>query len=212
MSGIAASPSGLLTPVSVTIIRTDPLSDLPPGLSTAERVARFTKAIGLVLAPDIGNPDKFRLDVTRQQTHRVQYQASVHPVEQGVRITDHVRRVPDRFTFEGLIVDSPFIPFSPAGAIPLQLNRAHKQLTSLLAFAEDRVPLFVASSTKVYENMIITSIEWQRDVDSGSSIPIAIEMQEILIRLDIVGDPLIDETAAVLGGSTVNDAGSQVAS
>lgn len=213
MSSIGArSPGGLLGPTSVTIIRTDPLASLPPGLSTKERISRFVEAVALVTTPDPNaiNPDKFRLDVTMTQKHSEKYVATKHPVEQGVDITDHVRRLPDTLVFAGRIVDSPFLPFLPAGAVPLQLNRAHQQLQRLRDFAREREPLFIATSTKVYENAIITLVEWDRNPKSGSSIPVSIKVEEIQIRVDVVGEKLVEEAAAELGARPLTDGGQSV--
>jgi len=213
MSSIGArSPGGMLGPTSVTIIRIDPLSDLPPGLSTSERISRFVEAVALVTVPDplAVNPDKWRADVATKQKHSERYVVTKHPVEQGVDITDHVRRLSDTFSFSGLIVDSPFIPFSPAGAIPLQLNRAHQQLQRLRDFANEREPLFIASSTKVYESMILTLIDWDRNAESGSSIPVTVKAEEVRIRTDVVGDVLVDEAAAELGARPLTDGGQSV--
>ncbi len=213
MSSVGArAPGGLVGPTSVTIIRTDPLSSLPAGLSTQERISRFVKAVSLVTQPDPNNlnPDKWRADVAKTQKHVERYVATKHPVEQGVDITDHVRRLSDTFSFTGLIVDTPFIPFSPIGAVPLQLNRAQQQLTRLRAFADEREPLFVATSTKVYESLILTMVSWDRTKESGSAIPISIKGEEVRIRADVVGDVLVEEAAAELGARPLTDGGNSV--
>lgn len=212
MSAISARPGGLVGPTSVTIIRTDPLSSLPPGLSTAERVARFSKAIALltVVDPFSKNPDKWRADVATGQRHAERYVATQHPVEQGVDITDHVRRLPDTFDFTGLIVDTPFIPFGIAGATPLQGNRAQQQLQRLRDLADEREPLFIATSTKIYESMILLFVGWVRMPDSGSSIPVTIKAQQVQIRSDVVGDKLVEETVAELGARPLVDGGASV--
>lgn len=209
MSALSVRPGGLIGPTSVTIMRTDPLPNLPTTVALTERLKRFATVVATVTVPDpLGlNPDKFRADVATTQKHSERYVATKHPVEQGVDITDHVRRLTDVFTFTGFIVDSPFIPFSPAGATPLQLNRAHRQLQSLRDFANQREPLFVATSTKVYESMIILTLDWDRNEESGSSIPITLKMEEIHIRIDVVGDKLIVESANELGAGNQNDGG-----
>lgn len=209
MSDIGVRPGGLIGPTSVTIIRTDPLSSLPSGLATAERVARFAKAVALVTVPDPFslNPDKWRADVAMAQKHAEKYVSTDHPVEQGVDITDHVRRLPDILDFTGLIVDSPFIPFSPSGATPLQANRAHQQLQRLRDFANEREPLFIATSTKVYPNMVLLLVGWDRNPDSGSSIPVTIKAKQVRIQLSVVGDPIVVEDAKEVGADSLTDGG-----
>lgn len=212
MSALSVRPGGMVGPTSVTIMRTDPLPNLPTSVALAERLARFAKVVSLVTVPDpLGlNPDKWRADVATAQRHSERYVATQHPVEQGVDITDHVRRLPDAFDFTGLIVDSPFIPFSPSGATPLQESRAQQQLQRLRDFADQRQPVFIATSTKVYESMILLFVGWVRMPDSGSSIPVTIKAQEVQIRSDVVGDKLVDEQAAELGAGPLTDSGSSV--
>ena len=149
--GVTTGTGGIFGPTSVTIIRRDPLPNLPPGLSAGERLRRFTAAVALVSSP-LPNKDKWRADVAKSQSHARKMAITRNPVERGFDSTDHARRLPDVLSFSGIISDSPFLPLG----LPTFLNRAHDQWRKLNQFFEAREPVFVATSLRYYESMMIT--------------------------------------------------------
>lgn len=195
-------PTGVVGPSSVTIIKTDPLPRLPPGASAAARLARFSEAVALVSTP-FPAEGKWRADVALSQTHNRAVSLTELPVEQGVNITDHSRRTPDRLSFVGLISDS---PFSPLGFPPF-VKRSLDQLRKLEEFFEAREPVFVATSVKVYDSMIITSLAIDRAPETGDALQVSLQLQEIRIQNSILADALLDEAAAQLGAGAATDAG-----
>jgi len=49
-----------------------------------------------------------QLDATVSEEHRGQADTFKHPVEEGVQVTDHVQKVPNSFTIEGEVTETPF--------------------------------------------------------------------------------------------------------
>lgn len=49
------------------------------------------------------------LDATVQQTHTIASEATDHPVELGVNLTDHIRALPDEVNIRGIITDTPML-------------------------------------------------------------------------------------------------------
>lgn len=201
MSALTKGPSPSIK--SVTIIRQDALPAAGPAVQSSLRLARFAQSVALLVTPS-PVPDKFFTDVTTNQSHDLKWVMTKSPIENGSTITDHVRKVPDVLSITGIISDTPLFPPSPIVA-----NRAQREFQKLLSFAEAREPVFVATSLKIYPNMIITSIGASRDADSGGAIPVSIMMEEIQISSARTTQKLIDEAAAAAGALPVTNGGTQ---
>lgn len=201
MSAVTKGPSPSIR--SVTIIRQDALPDAGPAVQSALRLARFTSSVAVLVTP-LPTPDKFFTDVTTSQSHNFEWVATQNPVENGTTITDHVRRLPDVLTIEGLIVDTPLFP-----PVPIFTNRAQKEFQKLLSFADAREPVFVATSLRIYPDMIITRIGVSRDSSTGGAVPVSLTLQEIQISSANTVQALIDEAAAAAGALPVTNGGTQ---
>lgn len=189
---------------SVTIIRQDVLPDAGPAVQSGLRLARFAASVAVLVTP-IGTPDKFFTDVTHTQTHTFGWEVSKNPVESGGSITDHVRKLFLPFSFSGLITDTPLFP-----PIPFFVNRAQKEFAKLLSFAEERETVFVATSLKVYPEMIISEITVSRDASTGGSIPVSIVLVPAqFASANTAGAKLLDEAAASAGAVPATNGGTQ---
>lgn len=191
---------------SVTIIRQDPLPNAGPGVQALARQNRFLQSVA-VLVTDVSTPDKFKADVSESQTHDFGMAVTANPVENGSFITDHVRRLQNVLSFSGLITDTPLtlIP------VPIQANRAHREWTKLLAIFNEREPVFVATSLRVYPSMIIEQLTVHRTPDSGGSIPISMTLREIQIASLATNIPLTDQGAAGAGALPLDSGGTLAA-
>jgi len=191
---------------SVTIIRSDPLPAAGAAIQQAARATRFIAAIGLLLVR-VETPDLFFADAATSQTHTYEFDATENPIQDGGEVTDHVRRRPEIFEFEGVIVDTPLGLPAP----PIQASRATNNFQKLLSFAQERRPVLVATSLRVYESMLIRRIVASRDAESGSSIPIQVLFREIRIAQQLVQIPAVAEAAAALGMFPPTNGGQQSA-
>ena len=190
---------------SVTIIRQDVLPNACPGVQAAARQARFLQSVALLLTPLL-TPDKAYADVTEAQQHTFEWDATENPIQNGSTITDHVRRLPDTFDAVCVFTDTPFFPPSP-----IQLNRAHREWTKLLSFAEAREPVFIATSLRIYPSMIIRRLSVARDATTGAVIRVAILAREIRVASSLLEVPLTDGDVAALGAAPITDGGTQTA-
>lgn len=188
---------------SVTIIRQDVLSGAGAGIQAAERLARFLQSVALLMIP-APSPDKSYMDVTTSQTHTFELDATENPVQNGTTITDHSRRLPDEFSCECLLVDTPLFP-----PTPIQLGRANRNWEQLFGFFKAREPVFIATSIRVYPSMLLRRLVVTRETDSGSAIAVSILAREIRIAQSLVAIPLVDDGAAVAGASPATNLGTQ---
>lgn len=201
MSAVTKSPSPSIK--SVTIIRQDVIPAAGPGVQSSLRLARFAQSVALLVTPQ-PDPDKFFADVTSSQTHDFEWAVTQNPIESGSTINDHVRKMPDKLQVTGFITDTPLFPPTPIFA-----NRAQSEFQKLLSFANEREPVFVATSVRVYSDMIITRLSVSRDQNTGGAIPVSISLQEIQISSASTTKRLVDELAAAVGATPPVNGGTQ---
>ena len=138
----------------------------------------------------IAQPASIELDVLLDETHEWSSEVTTNEVEDGVRITDHIRLLPDRLTFTGMISNtnlsgsfvniilgqiSAFI--DGAGGV----DRMQTSFDLLRAMHEARTPVTVYTKWRVYENMALTSCSLPRNASIGQSIQFTLSFTQIRI-------------------------------
>jgi len=186
---------GAIRPRSVTI--------LPRGqaFNVIEAIAVLSTAVPM--------PNKFQLDVTRTQRHQRTLTSMEHPVEFGVDITDHTKRDHDVLEVDGVISDTPLALFGVLGALGVIRNHAHNEARKLNEFFERREPVFVATSIRVYESMLIEALEFGRASDTGKAIEVRMRLREVRILSPQLVPELEDLDALLYGGEGTVDKGTQ---
>lgn len=206
MSAVAAGLAPFFKPTSVTLIRQDPLPDLPLGEQSAFRIKRRTEAVTLASSP-LENKDKFRLDVSTRQSHELNSRFTRHPVARGESITDHRFRRPEAFTYQGWITATPFIPWTGGtfGGSPIG-NRLAEQQRQLEAMYNRGEPVLVVTAMKVLANMGIQSLTFSRDTESGAALQVSIRLVEIRIVQEVKAKKICTTDACRLGFDDVSTA------
>ncbi len=206
-------PEDVITPTSITLVRKDPLPNLPAAVNGLRRLRGFAEAVSLV-ATTKTDKDKFRPDATTRQRHVSRRQFTMLPIPRGATVTDHSFRRPRVLQFTGIITQTPFLDFTSAARLAGRVNglsRVQDQLRILRGFEDSGEPLFVATSIKPYENMAIASLVEEKTQDTGAAVQVSIVMQEILtvdqLEVEPVPDTLYDQlglTPASTATSTAN--------
>lgn len=189
---------------SVTIIRSDPLPQAGAAIQQAARATRFIAALGLLLVR-VETPDLFFADAATSQVHTYEFDVTSNPIQDGGVVTDHVRRRPEMFEFEGIITDTP-LGLPP---VLIQQSRAIGNFQKLLSFAQERRQLLIATSLQIYDSMVITRIVVPRNADTGGAIPIQIVAKEVRIAQALVRVPAVAAAAAALGAIGPTNGGQQ---
>lgn len=125
------------------------------------------------------------LDLALSERHRSTSDVTLHPVEQGVRTTDHVRSKPEELTVEALVSATPIIGGVPQSATtktgrtvmgqgeydPDRVTKTYQELLRLQASNE---LLTVKTGLKTYSNMILTEVSPTRDVSVGEALQVSL--------------------------------------
>jgi hypothetical protein len=168
-------------------------TDTPPAgvLGVVENVGA---ALGFGEAPEA----LLTLDVSINEGHSLRSSVVSHEVETGVEVTDHVRTLPRELTIQGLITDTPS-GIEALAIIPGLVDRFGPLPPSVEAFQKfeefwrDKQLLDVVTGLKVYQNMIIESVEFPKSAQVGRSLQFSIRMKEVrFVTSATVGESSLD--------------------
>jgi hypothetical protein len=133
-----------------------------------------------------------QLDAILSETHNNNVRITKNPVELGADITDHAVIESKRLTMVAQVSDTPLgtaalgeIVDTTNGlfgtATSDNLTRSEAAYNSLVTIMELREPIKVQTKLVDYPNMIITSINTNRDKDTSRIVRMNITLEEVLI-------------------------------
>jgi hypothetical protein len=114
------------------------------------------------------------LDATLLETHESTSVATSFPIEDGSFISDYIINNPETLQITGLVTDTPLSFFSG-------FNRSITAFNELLRAQKNKELLNVVTGVKIYENMVLTSINVPRDSQTGSSLTFNISLQKVIL-------------------------------
>ena len=136
----------------------------------------MTATIGLLFGRKYvrSNVQGIFLDVTVSEDHHYVSRVTQFPIENGRIITDHVINEPETLSLTGIVSDSPL-------AILSSFNRSTDAFNRLIRIHELKERITVVTGIKVYENMIMTSLNVPRNVETGQSLSFVMEFQKVIL-------------------------------
>lgn len=142
-------------------------------------------------------------DATISEIHSASAEVTSHPVEKGIDITDHIRRMPDELNITGIVTDTPLVvttqdqEASPASTGGDRNQRAISAYEFLIQSKDEGRLINVFTKLRDYRNMAMVSINVVRDANESRIIRATIELREILIAVtEQVEAPIPIKTAA----------------
>lgn len=151
-----------------------------------------------------GQLEQLELDVCERQGHEKSSNVTERAVEVGASITDHVRANQNTLTLEGWISNTPvteggvtrgrYQRLAAGGASTLQFPSPFDRVRDcdeVLSWMIDAAPLVdVITSLRTYQQMIVKRFKVDRDVTTGSVLPIVLELvQPRLVETQTVTVP-----------------------
>lgn len=125
------------------------------------------------------------------EKHKLSFHVSDHPLQDGSTISDHVHRDLREVTIEGMFTNHPLKPLEKVNKVTFKdtyatkeeknslSNTALEKFEALKRLANRKEPVRIVCSLEIYPKMIITSVEYERDSKSGSSIRFTMTLREI---------------------------------
>lgn len=125
--------------------------------------------------------DGYTIDAALSEEHAFDSEVTMFPVESGADITDHVRAQPITVTIEGVVSDTPIGLMRDVrnGTTTLPSNDA---LAKLIEIRDAREPITVETTLRVYDNMVMTSLQ----VPQNSKIGDALRFKAVFTQIHLV--------------------------
>lgn len=127
------------------------------------------------------------MDATLSEGHSFASDVTDFPVEKGSAITDNSRPKPTQLRIDAFIADFPlpstivqqFVSGQAVQSI-LSPKRSQNALDKLIKLKDEGVLITVTTGIRTYQNMLIQSIDVNRDKNIAAGIRMTISMREII--------------------------------
>ena len=125
------------------------------------------------------------------EKHSLKFRVSDHPLQDGSTISDHVHQEMREVNIEGMFTNHPMRKLDEVNEVkfkdeyatsdvnPTVSNTALANFEKLKLLAKQRKPVRLVCSLEIYPKMVITSIDYDRDSKSGSSIRFTMTLREL---------------------------------
>ena len=130
------------------------------------------------------------VDAFLSENYQFANEVSEIPIEEGVTVTDNVTEAPDEITIEGFFGK---YEFKAEGSmsdnklkniskkIPDTLQRVKRYYQELLRIKKERQPITLVTGLDTFEDMIITSLNIPRDVETGADLHFTMTLKKLPI-------------------------------
>lgn len=159
----------------------------------------------------------FPFDLFISEKHKLDFSVSDHPIQNGATISDHVHPELQECTIEGMFTNHSMRKLEGINKVTFKdefatkeeketlTNRALRKFDELRVLANKRRPVRLVTALQVYPKMIITSLSYDRDAKSGSSIRFSMTLREIqIVNLQASQSESYDLLASYLGQVELN--------
>ena len=114
------------------------------------------------------------LDAVLNEDHAYNSRVTNYPIENGLIISDHIINEPDTLQITGVVSDTPLSFLAP-------FNNSINAFNTLVEIHNRRERITVVTGIKVYTDMVITSLQVPRTIQSGQSLTFVIDLQKIFL-------------------------------
>lgn len=114
------------------------------------------------------------LDAVLTEDHTYNSRVTNYPIEKGLIISDHIINEPDVLHITGVISDTPINVLAP-------FNNSINAFNQLVQIHNRRERITVVTGIKVYTDMVITSLNVPRNIQSGQSLTFVLDMQKVIL-------------------------------
>jgi hypothetical protein len=143
------------------------------------------------------------LDATLNENHQYNSRVTNYPVEDGRIISDHVINEPETVQITGIVTDTPI-------SLLTSFNRSVDAFNRLVRLHTNRELVTVVTGIKVYTNMVMTSLQVPKNVQTGQSLTFIIDLQKVFldssVRLSLDPNNPFNKAADKIPREIVNDA------
>jgi hypothetical protein len=133
---------------------------------------------------DAGGDNEITLDAALSEKRSRRVTLTKHPVEEGVKPSDHAELEPDTYSVEGIISGVPLSTQDQqdrglADGQALDGSFVKSAMDTLDRILDARSAVTVTTELKRYDNMVMTSLEMPRDAEIGEAIHFTATFEQI---------------------------------
>lgn len=138
--------------------------------------------------------ETIEFDASVTETHNSTAEITQHPVEEGVDIGDHIRKLPDDLSVNVIVSNNPPIILASLRAQPIvgfsdPASRAEDAHTFLRSVMNSNQTVGFSTTLRDYVHMAITSMAVDRDATTGNIANINMSLKEIKIATTETVEP-----------------------
>lgn len=159
------------------------------------------------------------IDVSLSESHEMQSDITMNPVEAGADVTDHIQPKPLALTIEGIQSDTPLQFFggfqSLLDLVPGNESRSQQAFSFFEKLRINRAMVTVNTGLRSYDNMVLESLTVPRDSKTGQAFRFTAKFKEIRVvtaQVVSLAGPAILQQKTDTGQQTTQAAGSKVVS
>lgn len=120
----------------------------------------------------------FYIDASVREEHTLENEVTVHPVEDGADVTDHIRRKPSPLTIEGVVSDTPIGDVALLRSDTVLPSR--EALEHIERIFANREPITVATALKSYTDMVPVALSMPRDATTGDALGFTLRLMPLV--------------------------------
>ena len=130
----------------------------------------------------------FVIDVFREEKYNFSAETTDVPIENGDDASDHVVNKPSEIQISAFIGNAEFVVFDGPQQAGDPKERIRAAYYELLRLKEKGEPLTLVTGLDTFPNMVITSFDISRDVETGADLPFDMTFKEIrVVKSEVVG-------------------------
>ncbi len=166
--------------------------------------------VELILGQEKAQIGLVRMDASIEEVHRKSNVVTEHPVEDGANIVDHIRRLPDEITIDGVVTQTPVVigatlfaenPIEFQNRTTERVGRAYDELERIMNEGE---LIDVITTFKEYSNMALLDLSVVRNARNGNVMRATMRLREVRTA---VSEQLTVPTPEDPANQPVRDAG-----
>lgn len=158
----------------------------------------------------------FTLDADMVDRHSRRVTISKHPIETGAKPIDHAELEPRTYMVEGIFTNVPLDAATQqarglAEGTPLDGSWVKSMADALDALLELRQPMTITTDMRVYENMVMLTLDIPRDPSVGDAIQFTATFEEVRFVQTQTVALQVPKTTVPTKPNGVDDQGKKVA-
>ena len=126
-----------------------------------------------------GSLAKLEIDATISENHRYQTEATEHEVEEGLPITDNLRKIPIELSISGVITDTPNFLGSNRILTTILEKPSQNAFDFLEEIYENKYLCSLVTSVKEYDDLTLIDFNYKKSLEESGGLHFDLTFKEL---------------------------------